>query len=608
MSERYTRLFTLPENLYVAGSPVVISAGALLKDNQTGRVLAQLKIKSISDRIINAVRIKIASYDIAGESVETEQNYEYLDLNVERNSEFGQKNPIYLSNSSVRSFSVRVTEVFFAEGDPVKIEENEWKSLIVPQNMREYLENDNELIRQYKLDYNVTCKNVFIEDRDLWICSCGNLNKHGEDECHGCGCLYETLKGFSKEILIQSANERVEAEKKAEEERRLKFERKTEEARKKAEIKKQEQKAKRKKAIKITSIVASVIAVCVAIGFATVKFFIPMAKYNSAEKKYQSGEYDTAIATFIELGQFKDSKDRIGEVKYAKANELIKEDKYLEAIAVYDELIKDFSNDYKDVISLRDECLMAVAKEAYSKKDYSSTSKYLFQMTNLDRTSEIYRVTRYNNAFEMAEDDRYYDGFSLLKVLYEEGYKKAKEGIYITGNNALKDKFYPEAVRIFEYLGDYKDSKNKLDVAKYGYVNKYKDNDNENTYEYLKYLKKKNYKDSAKIYKDLYSWKITLLSDYDKKNPIPNYSRYLSLNFKVEGGVPGERIDIYHKDKWPYGYKDKSSWEWKDCYSGDNIGIQWSNGVSSSDGTYLIEFYNADTDEYLGKITIPVGD
>ena len=43
MEERYTRLFSLPENLYSAGAPVMIAAGALLKDNQTGKVLAQLK-------------------------------------------------------------------------------------------------------------------------------------------------------------------------------------------------------------------------------------------------------------------------------------------------------------------------------------------------------------------------------------------------------------------------------------------------------------------------------------------------------------------------------------------------------------------------------------
>ena len=43
MSERYSKLSALPENLYSTGAPVIIAAGALLKDNQTGKVLAQLK-------------------------------------------------------------------------------------------------------------------------------------------------------------------------------------------------------------------------------------------------------------------------------------------------------------------------------------------------------------------------------------------------------------------------------------------------------------------------------------------------------------------------------------------------------------------------------------
>lgn len=33
MGDRYSKLFALPENLYSAGAPVVIAAGALQKDN-----------------------------------------------------------------------------------------------------------------------------------------------------------------------------------------------------------------------------------------------------------------------------------------------------------------------------------------------------------------------------------------------------------------------------------------------------------------------------------------------------------------------------------------------------------------------------------------------
>ena len=47
MSERYTKLFTLPARLYAEGSPVIIEAGALSKDNDTGRVFAQLRFRNM---------------------------------------------------------------------------------------------------------------------------------------------------------------------------------------------------------------------------------------------------------------------------------------------------------------------------------------------------------------------------------------------------------------------------------------------------------------------------------------------------------------------------------------------------------------------------------
>ena len=70
MSERYSRLFTLPENLYAVGSPVVIAAGTLLKDNQTGKIVAQLKLKSISPKAIKAVKVRLDLFDTAGKPID----------------------------------------------------------------------------------------------------------------------------------------------------------------------------------------------------------------------------------------------------------------------------------------------------------------------------------------------------------------------------------------------------------------------------------------------------------------------------------------------------------------------------------------------------------
>ena len=115
MAERYTRLFSLSENLYAEGSPVVVSAGVLSKDNQTGKVIAQLKIKNISDKVIKAARVELATFDTVGQPIGESFLFEYLDLSASRDDEFGQKTPILISETSVRSFNVTVKQIIFSD-------------------------------------------------------------------------------------------------------------------------------------------------------------------------------------------------------------------------------------------------------------------------------------------------------------------------------------------------------------------------------------------------------------------------------------------------------------------------------------------------------------
>ena len=54
MSERFKVLYKLEQNLYDKNSPIIISAGTLLKDTKTDSVITQLKFQSITDRKIIA--------------------------------------------------------------------------------------------------------------------------------------------------------------------------------------------------------------------------------------------------------------------------------------------------------------------------------------------------------------------------------------------------------------------------------------------------------------------------------------------------------------------------------------------------------------------------
>lgn len=42
MAERFQRLYALKPNLYSKGCPIIIEAGALQKDTESGTVLAQM--------------------------------------------------------------------------------------------------------------------------------------------------------------------------------------------------------------------------------------------------------------------------------------------------------------------------------------------------------------------------------------------------------------------------------------------------------------------------------------------------------------------------------------------------------------------------------------
>ena len=99
---RYTTLYKTPENLYTENSPVIISAGALLKDNDTNKILVQLKFRNIYDKTIKAVKIEIIPYSVDKEELTERTESQYLDLTASYNTEFGQKQPVFLPDNTTR--------------------------------------------------------------------------------------------------------------------------------------------------------------------------------------------------------------------------------------------------------------------------------------------------------------------------------------------------------------------------------------------------------------------------------------------------------------------------------------------------------------------------
>lgn len=327
MSERYVRLFTLPENLYAEGSPIIIAAGTLLKDSLTNRIVAQLKMHSINPKVIKAVRVNLKLYDIAGNSLDDEVDFEYLDLAVSRDSFFGSKTPIPIPNLKARSYSISIQSAVFADNTVWNIEQNEWNQLPVPTPLNAKL-TDYELLKQYKLEYGSQCNYVPMKALDLWYCACGFWNHHGE-KCHRCSKTFKELDEIDLTQLSAEKEMRVSEEKRQ------------------SAIKKAVMDEKINRIAKVLMICVT----CVCLLLLTINVIIPVLKYNSAITLMEEEEYEKAISKFESLNGYKNSAIYVQKAKeglalqkqYSAADLLEQKGKIADAAIAFAKI-----NNYKD--------------------------------------------------------------------------------------------------------------------------------------------------------------------------------------------------------------------------------------------------------------------
>lgn len=312
MSERYTRLLSLPENLYSEGAPVVIAAGALLKDNQADKVLVQLKLRSISAKRIKAVTVHILMKDIAGKELGTPVEHQYLDIRANRNEDFAQKVPVILPEKTTRDFAPSVVRVIFDDNSEWESESGTWTPLAIPERLENAL-NDAELVSEYKTKFGNQSHFLPCEQKGLWHCSCGAINHKDENTCHNCGLRLAALVNVDWETLNKQKNERLDKEAKEAAER-------------------QKRNTRIGLAVAAAALVIGVIAVVIATK--------PARVIKEAQKIAETGDYMAAVALLDELNMPEKTGHDRGKYIDAMENEIqtaIDAKNYVEALRLIGE-------------------------------------------------------------------------------------------------------------------------------------------------------------------------------------------------------------------------------------------------------------------------------
>ena len=358
MSERYSRLFLLPQNLYAEGSPVLICAGTLLKDNLTGKVLAQLKLQNL-DAPIKGVTVTVQPLDTVGDPLGAAVQHQYLDLSVPTGVQFGEKQPFFLPNAAARSFTAAVTEVIFADNTVWTDAAGLWTPLAPPKPLSTALE-DPALEVQYCLHFGSICRYMPATERGTWCCTCGQRHLTKTEVCSSCGKSAADLFALDLDSLQEELDARLEEEK---------------EKRQQAEAAAAAKAEKTKKTLLIAAPIAAVVIAVLLIVSAVLKKAERTNAYNAAVTLSEEGRIEEAIAAFTALGDYEDSVERLEALeeellllqKHESAHDALRSKDYHKALQLFIEL-----GDYKDSEEMVSECRYRSAEQLLAENTYVS--------------------------------------------------------------------------------------------------------------------------------------------------------------------------------------------------------------------------------------------
>jgi tetratricopeptide (TPR) repeat protein len=304
---------------------IQLEKGALLLNKSNNGVVAQLRFCNYSEEILESLYISIEQYDDTDKLLDDGKQVEfaYLDLYIGKNNTFGDSKAIVMNNNKTRKIKVHINK-YKLKSRVIDIkEENIFQYGRYLIDLEEIPFDDSIIFDNNNVDLITDLKktNYPLALGDNWFCSCGKFNYHN-NSCIRCGLGKDLQFNRITKNTVKDACHNEE-----------------EKAYKKKMIKLK----KIRKTIIIMCIVAT-LAVIIVCGCAIIKtVIIPSAEYSKAELLIKDGKYEEAINIYERLDDYKDSKDQLKESKFQYAKQLAEEGYYQEAKIIFGGL-----NNYKN--------------------------------------------------------------------------------------------------------------------------------------------------------------------------------------------------------------------------------------------------------------------
>lgn len=300
---RFIELFSLGSPQYLEGAPAVVSSGCLLMNRYTEKTIVKLSIKNVSDNRIISASVRIQPYDAKGKPYPETVELRYDALQLERGMETGLSRSARMPDDLVRSFSVCITDVTFADYTLWR-ETRDFSPVSGCKTLEEALGSE-AMAKQYSARYGADCRYLPSDAGPLWYCTCGAVNHADEDRCYNCRRKRTALRNVNLDSL------------KIESEERAKLEKAQNEAQ---EQERHAQNARKRRIIKIALWVLPFLVAAAIILAAVPPFIERRNNYESAGELLSSNSFDEAQSAYEALGDYMDSAEKAAsEVPYQRA-------------------------------------------------------------------------------------------------------------------------------------------------------------------------------------------------------------------------------------------------------------------------------------------------
>lgn len=329
-NERYKIIKLTEHKEWLEGSPIKIEKSQLLLDSQNNKIILQLKLFNLNEKVIKAVFLDIDCFDAANDFLTSLNDIVIQGLEAKPHSSFADRQPITLENSNTANVRITIAKVVFVDDNVWRNEEKNTGVVLPEQKIID--QNDplyGQIIRECS-EKNIMPVFWFESEDVYWRCTCGQPNKVNLLRCGYCQTEKEWLRQHFDKQYLKEANARfLESE-----------------AIRIIEVKKQQEelgnkaKAKKKKQ-KIVTLIT--VLVCLIIAVSLVIINTPSARaerqYNLGNKYLQDGKYQEAVSAFEKVIQIDPknipAREELFNV-YIKENELDDANNILQEISKID--------------------------------------------------------------------------------------------------------------------------------------------------------------------------------------------------------------------------------------------------------------------------------